>query len=768
MHAHINHPEAQSGPEHHMSLKEFSAESGAALADDALPGEGISTSNDRAWPVLKTEESFAMLPIGVVVASLTNPRTSFNEAKLAELTESIQSAGVHQPILVRPLPAARLDDTFNNRGDGAPLPTHEVVSGERRFRASQRAGKATIPAMIRELTDHQVLEIQIVENLQRDDLTELEEAEGYQRLCDATGITKEDIGRRIGKQRGYVYGRLKLLDLSTGPREALRAGTIDASRALLIARIPDDALQLKALKAAEETDHQGTPKLSHRALQTWLQQNVMLKLSGAKFSIADFMLVPVAGACGGCTRRTGANPDLFADVDSPDMCIDPVCFHAKEAAHIENIIGTAQAAGMRVIMGVEAKEFKHPHSRYINGFTPLDSDIRAALTERELKGNIVLFVDPYGGDAVEVVTDTLAGKARQKIAGKQPVTKQSKADQANKEARTAFALENEYQTRWRSRAINLIMPRILADEITSMSANLMRRVLLEITGMDDRVNAAHIGTLLTLDNLNGDVTRTGIAAIDDNHVGRIVLLMLLEGDSCAQCDYKIGGRVIDPSAPVIDELASLLGISVDAIKAEVQDEIRIERAVLDAAAKAPATPPAVCAKAEPKPKAEVPAARPRKTKPTKAQAQSEIALALQALDQAPVGASTGEVAAVAAGVNDMAPVGAELTNAADAAEAPAPTFQTPAITTAASAATDAIAVAPVEIMAGDRVQFVGGLKDTKGHTAKWSGKEGTVIAVGSDALYHVRYGKRDAESVYVELWDLELPPKPVVAGGATS
>ena len=103
---------------------------------------------------------FATIELTLIASSLTNPRKHFNPAKLAELAESIKTSGVHQPILVRPLPGSRVADTDRKV-------EFELVCGERRLRASQQAGVHTIPAMIRGLTDEQVLEIQIVENLYR-------------------------------------------------------------------------------------------------------------------------------------------------------------------------------------------------------------------------------------------------------------------------------------------------------------------------------------------------------------------------------------------------------------------------------------------------------------------------------------------------------------------------------------------------------------------------------------------------------------------------
>ena len=234
--------------------------------------------------------TFDTLRLDTLITSPTNPRKNFNPIKLQELADSIAASGVHQPILVRPLPAQRLADTAHLK----PRPTHEVVAGERRYRASQLAKVDAIPAMIRELTDDQVLEIQIVENIQRDSLTELETAEGYQLLIDRTGIKPEEIGLKVGKSRSSVYGSLKLLDLHPYGKEVLREDSITASHALLIARISDIKLQHKAVDyAAAETDGH---KPSIRAFQQWLRDNVMLDLVKVPFPIDVKTLISSAGS----------------------------------------------------------------------------------------------------------------------------------------------------------------------------------------------------------------------------------------------------------------------------------------------------------------------------------------------------------------------------------------------------------------------------------------------------------------------------------------
>ncbi|EJE49602.1 ParB-like partition protein [Acidovorax sp. CF316] len=332
-----------------------------------------------------------MVAVASIVASTTNPRKTFNQDKLQELANSIRESGVHQPILLRPLPASRVEETtraakfevspqaawpFPPKGAGkrsAPI-EYELVAGERRWRACQLAAVVEVPAMIRHLTDAQVLEIQIIENLQREDVTELEEAEGYGYLMEANKLNADQVAEKIGKSRSYVYARLKLLDLCQEAREALRAGDLDASRGLLLARIPDGALQLKALKEATRKDGQGEQP-SYRTLQTWLRQNVMLALERAVFAIADANLVKAAGSCKECPKRTGANPDLFAEIpkgSATDLCTDPACYHGKEDAHRTQLRKKAEAKGMAIIEGKEAGEITSPYGTYLKGYSRLD------------------------------------------------------------------------------------------------------------------------------------------------------------------------------------------------------------------------------------------------------------------------------------------------------------------------------------------------------------------------------------------------------------
>jgi ParB/RepB/Spo0J family partition protein len=291
---------------------------------------------------------FEHLAVNLVVASLTNPRKHFDPDKLRELSESIRASGVHQAVLVRPLPAHRLQGTVGMK----PRPTYELVAGERRHRACSMAGLATIPAMIRELDDNQVREVQIIENLQRDDLTELEEAEGYEQLMEHTGLTVDQVGEKIGKSRSYVYARLKLLNLCPEGRQAMRDGWLPASHALLIARMPSTKLQIDALDNMRDYSDSLLP---YREASALIQRQYMLTLVKAPFDATDAELVPGAPNCFQCPKRTGADPDLFADVKGVDTCTDIYCYRGKEEAQRLRVRAQAEARGLDVIDGREAR-----------------------------------------------------------------------------------------------------------------------------------------------------------------------------------------------------------------------------------------------------------------------------------------------------------------------------------------------------------------------------------------------------------------------------
>jgi ParB/RepB/Spo0J family partition protein len=278
--------------------------------------------------------------------STTNPRKYFDPDQLGELSESIAKHGVLQPILVRE--AEPEGDTDRLRGV-----RYEIVAGERRYRAAELAGLAYIPAFVRTLTDSEALELQVIENLQRADLHPLEEAEGYEQLQRLHGYPVEELAAKVGKSASYIYGRLKLCALSTAAREAFYAGDLTATTALLVARIPVQELQDEALKQIIQGDY-GSGPMRLEEVRDLVQRDYMLRLSSAPFPTSDPDLVPEAGPCGTCPKRTGNQQALFEDVKSPDVCTDPRCFSAKRDASWGKEAAEHQAAGGKVIEGAAA------------------------------------------------------------------------------------------------------------------------------------------------------------------------------------------------------------------------------------------------------------------------------------------------------------------------------------------------------------------------------------------------------------------------------
>jgi len=176
-----------------------------------------------APPQAAAEAGPRTLPIDLVQRNPHQPRKHFDEGDLNELAGSIKSHGVLQPILVRPIAGGR----------------YEIVAGERRWRAAQRAGLHSIPAVIREFDEVEVLEIGIVENVQRTDLNPIEEAQGFQALIDRFGRTQQDIADAVGKSRPHIANMLRLLALPEDLQEMVRDGRLSSGHARAILTAPD-------------------------------------------------------------------------------------------------------------------------------------------------------------------------------------------------------------------------------------------------------------------------------------------------------------------------------------------------------------------------------------------------------------------------------------------------------------------------------------------------------------------------------------------------
>jgi ParB family chromosome partitioning protein len=271
------------------------------------------------------------VPLALLNESRTNPRRIFEDAALKELAASIRSQGVLSPLLVRPL-------TENG---------FEIVFGARRYRAAQLAEQETLPVRIKHMSDAEVIEAQLVENLIRAEIHPMEEAEGFAALLhlEEPKYTIEQIAARVGKSPAFIAQRLKLTDLVPAVVEAFYANDIGVGHALLIAKLPAD-VQPQALSACFKEVYSGSSQkparilLPVRNLQFWIETNVLLVLRDAPFDKRDAELLPTAGSCADCPKRTGHNKLLFGDDlgRQGDRCVDPKCFQAKITAHVAKTV----------------------------------------------------------------------------------------------------------------------------------------------------------------------------------------------------------------------------------------------------------------------------------------------------------------------------------------------------------------------------------------------------------------------------------------------
>lgn len=210
-----------------------------------LIGDIDAPLNNSSTPQIFADRRVA---IEMIVRNPRNPRRDFVEQQLEDLAQSIKTHGVVQPIVVRPEPG--------NTG------RFEIIAGERRWRASQRAGLIEVPVIIRVVDDREALEIAIVENVQRSDLNPVEEALGYQQLIDEHNYTQADLGGVIGKSRSHVANSLRLLKLPDNVRTMLESGLLSAghARALITAehaeqlanRIIKDGLSVRQAEALSQ------------------------------------------------------------------------------------------------------------------------------------------------------------------------------------------------------------------------------------------------------------------------------------------------------------------------------------------------------------------------------------------------------------------------------------------------------------------------------------------------------------------------------------
>jgi ParB family transcriptional regulator, chromosome partitioning protein len=289
-----------------------------------MRGEKIMPSTQNAV----NNHEYRSVPITALAESATNPRKRFDAKSLEELAASFKTQGILAPLLVRELEESK----------------YEVVAGARRLRAAKLAELEKLPVRVVKLTDAEAIEAQCVENLQREDIHPLEEALGFKSLLELgePAYTIATIASRAGKSEAYVYGRIRLADLIPPVAEAFLKDQITIGHALLIAKLPASQQQeafAAAFRGQWTSEGNSQVLIPVRELAAWIESNILLQLASAPFDKQDETLVPEAGSCANCPKRTGFNKLLFPDVRK-DSCTSPDCFRAKIDASVKKTLET--------------------------------------------------------------------------------------------------------------------------------------------------------------------------------------------------------------------------------------------------------------------------------------------------------------------------------------------------------------------------------------------------------------------------------------------
>lgn len=298
---------------------------------------------------------YRSLPLAQLQESPTNPRRRFDEHSLNELAGSFKTQGILQPLLVRTVDQDK----------------YEVIAGARRFRAAAIAQLKEVPVRVVALSDAAVRESQLTENLLRQDVHPYEEAIALDGLLHLDGAQYDiaSIASRLGKSPTYITTRIRLTQLIPSIAEAFLADEIGVGHALEIAKLPQPQ-QEKAFDAAFRQVWNGSAHsrvvVPMRDFTAWIQQNILLSLDKVPFDKADATLVPEAGSCAECPKRTGFNTLLFGEMSQHDQCSDASCLSYK----IDRFLARQLEAKPKLVQinttyGGRVEGVVLPRSRYI-------------------------------------------------------------------------------------------------------------------------------------------------------------------------------------------------------------------------------------------------------------------------------------------------------------------------------------------------------------------------------------------------------------------
>ena len=484
-----------------------------------------------------------------------------------------------QPLLVRP----RAERRF------------EIVFGARRYRGAAIAEKETVPVCIREMTDAQVLEAQLVENLQRRDVHPLHEAQGFAALLrlEEPRYSIELIAAKCGKHPGYVASRLRLTELAPAAVEAFTKDEIGLGHALLLAKL-QSGQQEEALTTCWQESYANGSKakrilLPVRHLREWIERNILLELATAPFSKEDATLVPEAGSCLDCAKRTGHNTLLFEGIAAQHDS-DPACYAAKVDAHVKRTVAAKpKLVQITTALGKPTEGSAIvPRGQYV--------EIRQDKPKNKYQQDAPEYKTcKYVTEAI-VADGTKKGELRKVCANPDCPVHHPKKQQRPVQADAAEKAAQEKQRREEAIA-NTTGIRVLAAIVDAVPVRLMKRDLLFVT--------ERLAGLVDERRLEIVARQNGIKREKDNDsIAKLFAASLRRSEESVLGSVLVELTILltaahRQTAQVLNEAADVYKVDTDAIAAKVKQEFAAKdkaKAGKKAAPKPPAKQPAKTAK----------------------------------------------------------------------------------------------------------------------------------------------------------------------------
>lgn len=286
------------------------------------------------------EAALCFIPVTALVPSMLNPRKTVSGESLQNLAASVARYGILSPLTVRPVSATWLAENPLLIEDPGNPPTHEIICGYRRWYAAKKAGLETVPAIVREMTDDEALDLMITENLQREDISPLEEAEAYALLFSRCGSVAE-MAARFGKSEKYIRGRLHLNDLTEIPRAALEGGLLTLTAAIEVSKMTpeqqDRFAEVNRLDDEEAASELSVVPVSVGDVKEFLDDE-SLNLDNVPFLDDDEPWNATMRKCCNCQFNTSSQGALFPELAERGQCTDAECYYEKVRRYAHHVL----------------------------------------------------------------------------------------------------------------------------------------------------------------------------------------------------------------------------------------------------------------------------------------------------------------------------------------------------------------------------------------------------------------------------------------------